>query len=337
MVSFVRHIVTINNYKGLCKIVFQETVASIQGKRADRTPTTIKIKKGTKIMQSIYLAPPHSPGFSPLRARTLGLVAALIASFGLSASAQSSVFFDFSEQSQFTNNFTVTGTSTTIAWSSVAGVGGDAGHLNLGAGSSSTVLGYNTGLGAFAEGHSATLSLMFRGEKMTGHGGFQNLARFGLNATDEKTAPSMFFDVSTLSNDSVFRLRIWNDGAFSDAGGNLTLADNIWYELEGTLTLVDASTNSWDVTANIFDRGADGTDARSLMTNGTHTVTGLQNEGLGQASDLFATIRTARIADSGQIEQMDNIGISVIPEPGVYALMAGLAGLALVVSRRRRG
>jgi hypothetical protein len=34
--------------------------------------------------------------------------------------------------------------------------------------------------------------------------------------------------------------------------------------------------------------------------------------------------------------RLDNVNLSVIPEPGTYALMAGLLGLTSVMLRRRK-
>ena len=89
---------------------------------------------------------------------------------------------------------------------------------------------------------------------------------------------------------------------------------------------------------------ADGTLTVSLI-NGFSPVTGSSFQLLqaGTFSGTFATVNLPALTpglswDSSLLASAGTIGVtgSAIPEPGTYALIAGCAGLAVAVMRRRR-
>ena len=247
--------------------------------------------------------------------------------------------YNLSTEAQFTDNFTLsTSGATNVAWNSGNGVGGVSGYLAVTSDGGTRHIGHNPSLGAFSTGDSATISMMFAGGNFVGSTSAfaHSLAGVGLRSNSPVGGenPSDLLGVDLLSPataNAPFQLRI----NATTSGENLSLPTGVWYEIEGVFTLADDSQSLWNVTANIYSRGADGAAVRTELD--TFTLNNITNAGLVGSTNVFANMRVSRNStDGASINSLDNINITAVPEPGSGALLLGLGAALYAIRRRRR-
>ena len=123
-------------------------------------------------------------------------------------------------------------------------------------------------------------------------------------------------------------------GTLNLSGGSYFLAENLIFGAQSGITgSVDLSDSSiiraGDLTYLNGDTASTITlsDTSIFRLNGDQTAAGLEN------NRIVASVGTiSAVFDSGN----DFTAYTVIPEPGTYALLSGLTGLAFVMLRRRR-
>ncbi|MFP4673516.1 MAG: PEP-CTERM sorting domain-containing protein [Opitutales bacterium] len=130
-------------------------------------------------------------------------------------------------------------------------------------------------------------------------------------------------DVSghTEISDISFDIRLTNKGAnFSSEGVSFA------YSLDSGASFTDIYSTGFE---------GDNTDGTTIITKTAQTISLGSSVAIGTETDFQLRVR-ADIdgADDGYI--FDNVTASAVPEPGSYALLAGMLGLAWVALRRRR-
>lgn len=104
-----------------------------------------------------------------------------------------------------------------------------------------------------------------------------------------------------------------NNKEIIDNFGGSGLTDDVWY----------SATFTWDAGTDSATYSVTSLDGLTSVASSTVSValTGDVQIGFGSYNDYGA---------------FDNIVVTAIPEPGTYALMAGIAGMAFVMLRRRK-
>lgn len=127
---------------------------------------------------------------------------------------------------------------------------------------------------------------------------------------------------------STLRLETYGRGdtGTTEDAQNFSVTDNTWYRVDMNFTI--SSATQWDVTATVTDYGSDGLTAGSQVADSNGTIT-FTDAALGTM--WFAMTQAEN--DRTGIVAYDNLAV---PEPGTFALLAGLSGLGFVLYRRRR-
>ena len=244
------------------------------------------------------------------------------------------IFDGFPEDfDNFTSQTAGSGTDG-MSWSADDGVGGVSGRINLGSASM-----YHMNL-VYYSGDGAAITW----------------------DENEPYAASIFFLPGTISSDisHVFSGFLRSNGSNFEGGGSgvwgrmrndgngtylglyqqgtqvgsnsdtFTLSNTLWYELETTMTLANATTG--DLAVNLYSRGADGTAARTLVESISAESVTIGNNGFSDPA--FYTGFGGGNNSGNNIAAFDNF--IVIPEPSAAALMAfALGALALFRHPRR--
>gem|GEM_PF-6339990 len=117
-----------------------------------------------------------------------------------------------------------------------------------------------------------------------------------------------------------------------DETAPFSLTANTWYELRVQMTL-NTDTNV-DLTAGLYNRGADGTSPAMLVSGSavsTLSSISLTNSGFN-GSDVFSGFTTRN--NTGIVGQaMDNYDFTIIPEPGSLALVGLTLGTLLIIRK----
>ena len=152
-------------------------------------------------------------------------------------------------------------------------------------------------------------------------GGY-DLGSFDISTGDTLTFTNFFFENYA-----------WNGGGgnnWLDGSSTATLRILVDSNTVGTFNLkqdsVDGNNRFWSV-----DGGTSLDLLSGITTTGAHTVGFEIDYTYNQFVDPNTTVESALTADSA----IANFTVSAVPEPGTYALIAGMFGLAYVALRRR--
>lgn len=116
----------------------------------------------------------------------------------------------------------------------------------------------------------------------------------------------------------------------TSTSASLTLSS--WYYMETTFTQIDATTLS--VSTSLFSSSSSGTIGGTAIVTHSATVT---NSTLLGSPDLYGYVGSQNGNRRG-VTALDNLSFNstTIPEPAHYAMLFGISGLGLTLSRRRR-
>ncbi len=276
------------------------------------------------------------------------ILAAILAFAGTHVHAQS-VSLNFDTPGQYTGNFI---TAANMTESTTAGVNGSGGLLNNDAADANSI--YNTGTWDFSQlGDSITLSLMAQIANPIGSSGGTFQLGLGVNSSfvmaGSSTATPAFgsFRLSRSSSGaSGFKIGPQYDGggtlsstAVQSAAFQLTPGD--WYLFD--VTLVDLSSTSYSMTANLYDYGTTGLspttgiDLLAAYESGGDSmidVTGASGAALVAATAAAPGWRVGT-ATSG-INALDNFSVvESVPEPQSLVLLGFSALLGIKYLKRK--
>lgn len=216
------------------------------------------------------------------------------------------------------------------------GVGGDSGYLSPST-TSNNVANYNTSLGDFTESPFYTVSAFGRRQSNGSNVSF-NVFGVGLGNDTSNLLGSGYTGFETLirgantGSDTFFlRLRQNDSGTDQEVSSNFTLLDENWYELEMTVTLTDSGTGAFDISSDLYNRGTDGTAARSLLgsVSGSYTSTVFAG-----SANVFSGVLA--LGGTNGFDSVDNFSVTAIPEPSSLVLIGlALASVAFLKRGRR--
>jgi hypothetical protein len=165
---------------------------------------------------------------------------------------------------------------------------------------------------------------------------------FSYGGADANAEVTLSFDYNITADDTLY-VHLWGiDGTYGTTATNKIVnhqaADGTmtWHNEDSTVEAYNFSTglSPSGNAATAFVGGLTGIGTYSTtITIASLGVAGVANAGdfeyymLGFARDIGATAGTTSI---------DNLSFTSVPEPGTYALLAGLTGLVFVMLRRRR-
>ena len=236
------------------------------------------------------------------------------------------------------DNFTVqtSGGMDGLSWSSDAGVGGVDGRINVGSGSqwhNNAV--YYSGAGSAITWETDLVygaSIKFLPGTISGD--ISHVTTGFIRSTGSNFLGGGSGVWGQLRNDdggTYLRLFQQNTQVGSNSD-TFTLSNTLWYELETSMTL--SSATQGELSVSLYSRGTDGTAERTLVESIFATDVTIGSNGFSEAT-LFAGFGGGN--NSGAtIAAFDNFSVTAIPEPRVYAALAGLFALGLVLMRRRR-
>ena len=246
------------------------------------------------------------------------------------------ISYDFSSESQYTDNFTFVGTggaSGVINWSSSPGVGGTAGRVDFAvtAGGNSSMIYTNDTFDLNAG--PITVSYFFLGSAYTN----TNVSRVALGLSYDQTSfvTQQRGESRLIKNgltSATFEVRS-STGGTSTSG--LTLVSNDWYQISTTYQL-SSTTNGLDITSSISNFGSTGEGTPTLLGTATGTYVNpnfFTSFGSGVALPLYLGIELQNNGGGGIA--LDNVNIVTVPEPGSLWMMGfGAIGLLLWHNRR---
>jgi hypothetical protein len=240
------------------------------------------------------------------------------------------------------NNFTAQtagGGSDGFQWSSTAGVGGVAGRIDAITGpQNNTDAVFYSGTGfaiTWAANQEYAVSTLFTGTFGTGN--INEVTTGALRSTGSNFfsggGSGVWGQMRQDSTGNPFLRLYQQNNLVGSPSASFTLTSGNWYELETRFSLTNATTAA-TLGVYLYDRGTDGTDARTLVESISATNVTITNSGFSGA-DLFAGFGGGN--DSGSpIAAFDNFAVTAIPEPSSFAALAGVLALGLVALRRRR-
>lgn len=132
-------------------------------------------------------------------------------------------------------------------------------------------------------------------------------------------------------NSSLANAARWDTGT---SGMPLIGGDNIGSSVD-QFDQVDAGTVTYTVVFDVTRSSASQTDVLFSLMNGASIVQSVSGS-TTDAGEQQATFNSAFFRISGGVGTFDNMSVSVIPEPGTYALFGGLLALASVMVKRTR-
>jgi len=263
---------------------------------------------------------------------------ALVAVSIVTTNAQTLIFDDFNNATTGFGNFQAQSASSIAGfdYSSTAGVGGvGPGRVNATGAATHTGTADYVGAGAaitWAAGQEYGVSILFTGTFGTGN--INQVTTGAIRSIGSNFAGGGSGLWGQLrqngSGDPFLRMFQQNTqvGANSDS---FTLTSGTWYEIETRFTLTNATTAA-TFGVYLFDRGTDGTAARSLVESVTATNVAIGNNGFSNAT-LYTSFGGGNNSGS-PITAFDNFSVTAIPEPSSAFLL--LSGIALLIRSRRR-
>jgi hypothetical protein len=269
--------------------------------------------------------------------KTKSFLTAILASTLSVAISQAALISD-SFDANF-NNFTAQtagGGSDGFQWSSTAGVGGVSGRIDAIDSANHTDAVYYGGSGfavTWAAGQEYAVSTLFTGTFGTGN--INQVTTGALRSTGSNFSGGGSGVWGQLRQDSTGNpfLRLYQqNNLVGSASASFELTSGNWYELETRFSLTNDTTAA-TLGVYLYDRGTDGTDARSLVESVSATNVTITNGGFSGA-DLFAGFGGGNNSGS-PITAFDNFSVAAIPEPGTLALF-GIALGTLAIFRRRK-
>lgn len=275
----------------------------------------------------------------------------LMMAFAITTPSQA-VEFDFSGTTDFSGNFTEAGetASATFTRSSTAGIGGTGG---LGVAGSPDSIFYNTPITGFANGTTTiTLSVFYKATTNASGGANVSIATGLATGTSTKIGtsdgtPWLILTMNstaptTAGTGSDFQISFrGNDGSTTSntgAGNKFKVTNGNWYKFTTTY-IYDEATSLFSATALVENYGASGTDAPTVVSTFSSAALNktISLASISSADQLYTAIRTGNLGYGGA-SQLDNIVITVVPEPArasaVFAGLAALAGAAMLAIRK---
>ncbi len=236
------------------------------------------------------------------------------------------------------NNFTTqtAGSGTDgMTWSADPGVGGVSGRINAGSASQYHMnLVYYSGPGAaitWEENQPYAVSIFF----------LPGTPSSDISHVFTGFIRNEFSNFETGGSSVAGRMRNDGNGTYltlyqqgTQVGGNsdtFTLSNTLWYELETTMRLANATTGN--ISVNLYSRGADGTDERTLVESISANNVTIGNNGFS-ASTFFAGFGGGNNSGNN-IAAFDNFNVTAIaiPEPGTLTLLGMALGMLALFRR----
>lgn len=253
--------------------------------------------------------------------KKLILGCAAFAAFGLKADLMD----DFSTDTL--SNYNVW--ANAVTHNSGTGVGGAAGYINSTGDARMT---YTTPFTALANNDVFTLSGLFYGS-----GDSKTAATLGLAAANDSGLGADSSNHVAFGVRDNF-LRLYNDGTKinDEETFDIVAPGNLWYEIEAQFTVIDTSIGEYSLSGALYNRGADGTAARTLIDdyNPTGGTTFFNADLFDGSTDLYAGVRFKDTVFAAADDlSFTSTATAAVPEPATFGLLA-LSGLMLF--RRKR-
>jgi hypothetical protein len=263
------------------------------------------------------------------------------AAFSLvTASANAVVLFSDSFNTNTLSTYNVEG-GPNLTWNATAGVGGGGGLVPSGADGFVSIIpgnpntAYLFGAGA---ANAVTISMMAKLGSAAGVSkaflGLTNETAYGWNdtlASGNSMVGSVLQGTYQLGSRRSDGLPVGNITPAGQPTVGLTAGN--WYLYSVTLTK-PASGTVWKLDSSLQDFGTSGTTPGSVITS----YAGFDVNVNGSANlNLTSTNTYIQFGIRGvNFAAVDSFSVTAIPEPSSYAALAGLFGLGLVLTRRRR-